>query len=123
MYYRISEITRQRPHGHTYVLVDFWRTRAQFDAIRPPTLTNDFVMAGLRPDEARAEIDRIIRNYWRTAAAEGWTGDHTADTTKQFVRKGIIAPQRVTPMVQRDTTDNGIIEQQEIKDLVGVGKE
>lgn len=119
MVYLITEITREKSSGYTYLLVDFWRGRADFDAGRPSVLTNDFVMQ-LHADIARVSIDESIRNYWRLAVAHGWTGDHTADTTKPFRRKGILVRQRVTPPLERDATDNGIIKRQEIKDLVGV---
>ncbi len=121
--YVIQEITRETSGGHTYVLVDFWQTRAQFDGGRPPTLTNDFIMANLIPDTARSQIDGNIRAYWKVASANHWTGDHTADTTKKFRRKALVVPQKVTAPIVRDATDNGIIERQDVKDEVGVTRE
>jgi len=121
--YVIKEIARETSAGHTYVLVDFWQTRAQFDGGRPPTLTNDFIMAALFPDTARTQIDGNIRAYWRAASANHWTGDHTADTTKKFRRKGLVVRQKVTAPITRDTTDNGIIERQDVKDSVGEERE
>ncbi len=103
--------------------MDFWQTRAQFDSGRPPTLTNDFILGSLYPDTVRDQIDTSIRNYWRVAIANHWTGDHTADTTKKFRRKGLVVRQKVTPPITRDATDNGIIERQDVKDLVGQERE
>lgn len=119
MLYRIKEITREQSSGETYFLVDFWRSRAAFQAGRPPYLTNDFVMR-IRPSpELRAIIRDNIRAYWQRAIANYLQGDHTADPTKILRRKGIVVRQSVTPLLKRDTTDNGIIDRQEIKDLVG----
>ena len=119
MVYRISEISREVLSGFTYALVDFWRSQADFAAQQRPYLTNDFIMQFTVPDNARRDMDENIRNYWRSAMAFGWTGDHTADRTKPFKRKGITVVQRATPALVRDMTDNGIIERQDIKDEVG----
>ena len=122
MVYRIVEVTREKVSGRTYLLVQFWLSRADFDARQDAYLTEEFSMS-LHPDEARSTIDTNIRNYWRLAQANNWRGDHTTDHTKPFFRKDILQRQRATPPLQRDTTDNGIIERPDVKDIVDVVRE
>lgn len=123
MLYRINEITREKISGDTFVLVDFWQTRADFEASRPAYLTNDHVMSLSDAPSPADEIDRNIRAYWREAVAHEWRGNHTADTAKPLYQKDIRVRQRATPGLQRDTTDNGVIKRQDVQDLVGVGTE
>ena len=60
MPYRISEASTLKGSDLTYLLVDFWLTRAEFDAGEPPFLTNDFLM------ELRREAREIVRRV------DGW---------------------------------------------------
>lgn len=120
MIYRISEMSREVNSGKTYMLVDFWQSQGAFDRGSPPYLTNDFIVGFNDKENSRTILDGIIRKYWEGAQAHGFSGDNTADVTKRLFRKGIYVRQRVTPMFVRDTADNGVIERQVVKDMVGV---
>jgi hypothetical protein len=60
VFYRIAEVSTDKASGHAFILVDFWASKADFGASKPPVLTNDFLMQ-LRPTG-----QRIVTN------AEGW---------------------------------------------------
>jgi len=60
MFCKIIEVSTAKASGHTYVLVHFWRDKANFDAGKPPARVNDFLMQ-LRPTG-----QRVVTN------AEGW---------------------------------------------------
>lgn len=60
MYYRIAEVSTAETSGLTYVLVEFWAVRADFNAARPAKLTEEFLM------QLRVTGRRIVTN------ADGW---------------------------------------------------
>ena len=56
MYYEIVEVSTAVASGHTYVLVNFWQSRADHDAAQPSFLTEEFLMQ-LRPTGRRVVTD------------------------------------------------------------------
>jgi hypothetical protein len=68
-----------------------------------------------------AEIKTNIETYADRADAAGWTGDHTADSTKPFLVAGEVIPQRSdSPLLVRDNQDrNGATKRAEVQALVG----
>ena len=70
MYYRIVEVsTALPPADHTYIVVEFWRSRADFEASEPAVLVNDFLMA-LRSTRLQVDTDDLGR--FKTASGQ-WT--------------------------------------------------
>ena len=124
MFYRIVEVSTATASGHTYVLVDFWPSRAAFERDDALVLTNDFLMQ-LRPTGTRlidednpalgsvpfdrdlpAEIRANIEAYWERAQARGDRGS------------------KVDPRIQRDESDpHGVLARTDVKALRGVGVE
>ncbi len=121
MYYRINEVSTIAATGNTYVHVDFWRRKSQFDRGEPPFLTNDFMMH-LRPDQdpntRQAMLDAIVA-YWGRATRSGFSGDHTGDPTKPLKRKGQLVRQASTTRTPtRDNSDpHGVLAKPEVTDL------
>ncbi len=93
MFYKIAEVSTDKASGHTYVLVHFWRDKA--DQGKPPDRINDFLMQ-LRPAGAKlidpddpgkgaetydrdlpAEIRTNIEAYWARAETKGYPADHS----------------------------------------------
>ncbi len=56
MIYKIVEVSTDKASGHTYVLVHFWRRKADARANKPPRRVNDFLMQ-LRPTGVRVVTD------------------------------------------------------------------
>ena len=147
VFYRIAEVSTAKASGHTYVLVDFWPSRAAFERGDAPVLTNDFLMQ-LRPTG-----QRIITR------ADGWLelldssyADPSAETTleiasDQFKRETVYrnipteiranieaywkraqargdTGNKVDPRIQRDESDpHGVLARPGVKALRGVGVE
>ena len=123
MYYRVAEVSTSKTSGETFVLVEFWKRKADFDAARPPHLTNDFDLQ-LRVGDVAGEMHAIIKRYWRAAKAGGWSGDHTMDGTKRFYRHGKPVAQKGSIAIQRDLTDpHGILARDDVKAIDGKGFE
>ncbi len=92
MFYRIEEVSTAKVSGHTYVLVHFWRDKA--DQGKPPDRINDFLMqlrpTGTRlidpdnPDKGTETYDRDlptemqanIEVYWQRAEGTGYPANH-----------------------------------------------
>ena len=105
MYYRINEVSTEVSSRHTYVHVDFWRDKAEFDARRSPLVVSDFLMS-LRDDgsDTRTEIHDNIKRYWDTAQRLSITGDHTVDATKRLFKRGKVVP-KAPRTYGRDNSD------------------
>ncbi len=122
MFYKIAEVSTDKASGHTYVLVHFWRDKA--DRGKPPDRINDFLMqlrpAGTRlvdPDEPElgrvvfdrdlpSEIKANIKAYWTRAEAKAFPTDHTS------------------PAIQRDQSDpHGVLARSDVAALRGAGLE
>ncbi len=119
MYYRINEVSTIAATGNTFVHVDFWRRKSQFDAAEPQFLTNDFHMH-LRPaqhDSRQVILDAIVA-YWGRARRAGFSGDHTEDATKPLKRNGQLVRQATSTIVVRDNSDpHGVLAKSEVTEL------
>ena len=120
MLYKIIEISTDKASGHTYVLVHFWRRRADHTRGKLPDRINDFLMQ-LRPVGAKlidpdepelgrvvfdrdlpAEIRTNIKAYWARAEAKAFPTDHTS------------------PAIQRDQSDpHGVLARPDVTALRG----
>ncbi len=60
MFYKIAEMGTHQKSDRTYLLVEFWRSKADYDMRQPPYLVNDFLMA------LRQNHSRVVTN------ADGW---------------------------------------------------
>lgn len=60
MFYKIAEIGTHQKSDRTYLLVEFWHSKADYDAGQPPYLVNDFLMS------LRQNHSRVVTN------ADGW---------------------------------------------------
>jgi len=86
MVYEIVEISTVKGTGATYLLVNFWQDKK----VGKPYLINDFIL-GLDAHNPEAKIVSFIEDYWRTAVAHKWQGDHSAHGTEHFIVDGKIA--------------------------------
>ena len=67
MFYQIVEVSTDKASGHTYVLVHFWRDKADQVKGKPPDRVNDFLMQ-LRPTGERVVTDG---NGWYKRLSDG----------------------------------------------------
>ena len=68
--------------------------------------------------DIRAKILNAIVKYWRWARTEGYSGDHTEDTTKPLKKKGALVKQGEKRNVIRNNSDpNRVLER---PDVVGL---
>lgn len=92
MFYRIAEVSTDKATGHLYALVDFWASKADFDAAKPPVLINDFLMQ-LRPTG-----QRIVTN------AQGWL----KRIDGVFIDRETLVPGQPEPEWERETIDRDL---------------
>ncbi len=103
-----------------------WLKATDGTFIDPATLTPDDPQPEWEretvPRDVAAEIKDNISGYWQRAVESQLTGDHTANPTNPFYKKGKIVPQKgSTPPVKRDQSDpKGILAKQDIQDLIGI---
>lgn len=119
MYYHIAEISTSKQSNETFVLVHYWKTKADHDAFMPPHITEQFDLQ-LRTSEPdlKGTIQGLIRKYWAMALANGLSGDHTMDGTKPLYRYGKPVAQKEAVATKRDATDpHNVLKAQDIKDL------
>ena len=93
MLYRIVEVSTDKASGHTYVLVHFWRRRADYQAGKPPDRVNDFLMQ-LRPTG-----ERIVTNV------QGWPKRKSGGV---FVDPATLGPEKPEPEWERETHDRDL---------------
>lgn len=128
MYYVVRDISTSKVSGETFIIVEYWWEKKDFDLLRPPYLVNDFDLQ-LREDgkgvsAISEEIHAIVKKYWSTAIANGWRGDHTLDATKQFFRYDKPVDQGNSKPPLKDKSDpNGILARDDVKDMEGTGYE
>jgi len=103
MYYRIVEAKTVEETGALYLLVHFWKKKA--DADKPPVLINDFFL-GLDPNEpVEPQIDKSITRYWDRGQREGYEGDHSFKASSDLKIKGrVMRPKGAAPPRPRLTT-------------------
>ena len=92
MIYKIVEVSTDKASGHTYVLVHFWRRRADRARGKLPNRVNDFLMQ-LRPTG-----ERIVTN------AQGWL----KRTDGVFVDLDTLDPDKPEPEWERETVDRDL---------------
>ena len=92
MVYKIVEVSTDKASGHTYVLVHFWRRRADYQTGKPPDRINDFLMQ-LRPTG-----ERIVTN------AQGWLKRKDG----VFVDPATLGPDKPEPEWERETFDRDL---------------
>ncbi len=79
------------------------------------------------------QIEDTIDAYWKRARANGFSGDHTGDSTKPFYRNGALVKQAPTSVIVRDNSDpDRVLEftevtglrdtKKEVPDAVGLGQ-
>ena len=90
MFYKIAEVSTDKASGHTYVLVHFWRDKA--DQGKPPDRINDFLMQ-LRPTG-----ERVVTN------AQGWLKRKDG----VFVDPATLGPEKPEPAWERETHDRDL---------------
>lgn len=141
---KIIEISTDEETGETYVLVEFWQTRAARGQGERPFLREDFVnmlrLVGERdidpddpskgketfPRSPRAEIREYIRIYIEEAERLGYAGDNTSRSgktqdsfsvgSKVIRRKGV----RVDKPRARNMSDpHGILSRPEVSNMRG----
>ena len=119
MYYEIAEVTNEAKTGRLYVLVDFWKSKADHDASKPRHLTEEFIIQGSRVKlGGKDEVHSCIQNYWGRAVEGQWSGDHTRDVAKPFYIGGKqIKLKQDTLPIERDTKDPDGLLVKEITDL------
>ncbi|KKN82263.1 hypothetical protein LCGC14_0310760 [marine sediment metagenome] len=141
--YKIREISTVKDSRLTYVLVDFWTGRANFERGKPPILINDFLMQ-LHTTSVRI----VTRADGRLKLLDGTFVDPKAETTRdipndQFDRetvdhdlpdemkanieaywkraqaRGDIGS-KLDPRIHRDQSDpEGVLAKPEVRALVG----
>ncbi|KKN25020.1 hypothetical protein LCGC14_0889020 [marine sediment metagenome] len=92
MFYKIVEVSTDKASGHTYVLVHFWRRKADQKAGKPPDRINDFLMQ-LRPTG-----ERVVTN------AQGWLKRKDG----VFVDLATLGPEKPEPEWERETFDRDL---------------
>ena len=92
MLYKIVEVSTDKASGHVYVLVDFWRDKAAFDAAKPPARVNDFLM------QLRPLGQRVVTN------AQGWYKRKDG----VFVDPATLDPEKPEPEWERETYDRDL---------------
>ncbi len=92
MLYRIVEVSTDKASGHTYVLVHFWRRKADQKAGKPPARINDFLMQ-LRPTGVRIVTD-----------ANGWLKRKDG----AFVDPETLDPEKPEPEWEREAYDRDL---------------
>ena len=146
MFRKIVELRTQKDTGHSYIRVTFWRAKVDFDASKPPYLTEDFLaqlrLTGVRltnPDDPssgetfdrdlRSEIRDIIRRYIVRAKLHNYEGDNTSHlgtAAKAFRVKGRVVRKRgdrVYLPIERDEVDKHNVLTTEVKALRNTTKE
>ncbi len=92
MFYKIIEVSTDKASGHTYVLVHFWRRKADQKAGKPPDRINDFLMQ-LRPTG-----ERVVTN------AQGWSKRKDG----VFVDPATLGPEKPEPEWEREPIDRDL---------------
>ena len=92
MLYKIVEVSTDKSSGHTYVLVHFWRRKADQKAGKPPARINDFLMQ-LRPTGVR-----VVTNI------QGWRKRKDG----VFVDPATLGPEKPEPEWERETHDRDL---------------
>ena len=78
---------------------------------------NEFASQG---PTMRERIIKAVEKYGRHHLAEGWSGDHTEDTSKPLKRNGALVRQGVAQPVTRDNSDpHRVLEQIAVTSLRG----
>ncbi len=92
MLYRIEEVSTDKASGHTFVLISFWRRKADARAKKPPRRVNDFLMQ-LRPTGVRIVTD-----------GNGWLKRKDG----VFVDPDTLDPEKPPPEWERETYDRDL---------------
>ena len=68
--------------------------------------------------DVRAKMLKNAENYWRVAQTRGWSGDHTNDNSKPFLRDGVLQRQYKAEPIKRDASDpHDLLSRTDIKDV------
>lgn len=141
---KIVEVTTDQKTGETYVLVEFWGTKAARTRDDPPFLIEDFIIplrpTGLRPIDPDnpalgmevydrdlvAEIEDHIRRYIVRAEEHGYVGDNTsanATTAGPFSVGGVVVREKGKllrePRLRDESDPHGILAKPEVVALRG----
>lgn len=121
---KIVEVSTEKKTGETYLLVEFWKTKAARTREDRPFLINSFVV--YVRDDPEARIRSVILAYIMRAEKHGYAGDHSsayAVTTDAFSVGGVVQRRTGARLVEPDQRDEsdpyGVLAKPEVRALRG----